>query len=126
MPNHIHLIWQLLKMNGKEFPDSSFSKFTSSQFKKELQMNHPKVLELFTTEKKDREYQFWQRDPMAIHIFDKNIFNQKLNYTHNNPFSGKWNLVSSAIEYKYSSALFYEKGIDEFGILTDYDEAKTV
>jgi len=29
MPNHIHLLWQQLKMNGKEFPKNSVEKFTA-------------------------------------------------------------------------------------------------
>lgn len=29
MPNHIHLLWQQLKMNGKEFFKNSFEKFTA-------------------------------------------------------------------------------------------------
>src|SRR5690606_10133569 len=36
MPNHIHLIWQNLSMNGKELPDESFLKFTAHVFKKKL------------------------------------------------------------------------------------------
>lgn len=32
MPNHLHLIWNQLKMNGEEFPKNSFEKFTSHQF----------------------------------------------------------------------------------------------
>jgi len=28
MPNHIHLLWQQLRMNGKEFPKNSFEKLT--------------------------------------------------------------------------------------------------
>ena len=32
-----------------------------------------------------------------------------LEYIHNNPVSGKWNLASSFLEYTYSSASFYEK-----------------
>jgi putative transposase len=124
MPNHIHLIWQLLKLNNKEYPDSSFSKFTSSQFKKILKAKHPAVLAIFESDKKDRDYQFWQRDPLAIQIFNKEIFNQKLNYIHNNPIVGKWNLAKSAIKYKYSSALFYETGVDNFGFLTHYEDSK--
>ena len=26
MPNHIHLIWELVEMNGKEMPNASFNK----------------------------------------------------------------------------------------------------
>ena len=46
--------------------------------------------------------------------------NQKLNYIHNNPINYPWNLVQYPEEYKYSSAKFYETGIDEFGLLTHY------
>ena len=41
MHNHIHLIWELLENNGKEQAHSSFMKFTSHEFKKELVANHP-------------------------------------------------------------------------------------
>ncbi len=34
--------------------------------------------------------------------------NQKLNYMHSNPCTGIWNLAKSPIDYRYSSALFYE------------------
>lgn len=84
MPNHIHLIWEMLATNGKEKPDSSFTKFTAHLFKKDLSINHPKVLEVF---KSDIFYEFWKRDPLAIKIFDKEILIQKINYIHNNPIS---------------------------------------
>jgi len=58
MPNHIHIIWEMLSMNQKELTDSGFSKFTADQFKKDLKENHPKVLEVFGSKKKDRKYQF--------------------------------------------------------------------
>jgi len=29
MPNHFHLLWEQLKMNGKELPKSSFEKYTA-------------------------------------------------------------------------------------------------
>ncbi|MEZ4929073.1 MAG: hypothetical protein R2777_03570, partial [Chitinophagales bacterium] len=32
MPNHIHFVWQLLKMNGKEKPSGSFLKYTAHKF----------------------------------------------------------------------------------------------
>jgi len=48
----------MLSMNQKELPDSSFSKFTAHDFKKDLKENHPKVLEVFASKKKDRKYQF--------------------------------------------------------------------
>ncbi len=32
MPNHIHVLWQQLKMNGKEMPKESFEKYTGTCF----------------------------------------------------------------------------------------------
>ena len=58
MPNHIHLIWRNLEMNGKEFPDESFKKFTSHVFKKLPKENNVALLESFLVNKTDRRYQF--------------------------------------------------------------------
>ena len=60
MPNHIHLIWELLELNGKEKPHASFMKFTSHNFQKALRDNDQKELEFFYSDKKTRNYQFWQ------------------------------------------------------------------
>src|SRR4051812_46860780 len=57
MENHVHLIWGNVEMNGKEFPDESFLKFTGHQFKKELKENQL-LLEKFHVNKTDRKYQF--------------------------------------------------------------------
>ena len=34
MPNHIHLIWRVNEMNGKETAQGSFLKYTAHEFKK--------------------------------------------------------------------------------------------
>lgn len=36
MPNHIHIIWQQVKLNGKETPQGSFLKYTAHEFLKQL------------------------------------------------------------------------------------------
>ena len=35
------------------------------------------------------------------------------------PVSGKWNLAKDYLDYHYSSARFYETGVDEFGFLNN-------
>ena len=75
---------------------------------------------MFLVNKSDRKYQFWQRNKLDIEIYSDKMFDQKLNYIHNNPLQDKWQLVDDPVKYKYSSASFYELGKDEFGILTDY------
>ena len=120
MPNHVHFIWEMLSMNKKEMPDSSFSKFTAHEFKKDLKTNHPLVLSMFKSEKPDREYQFWQRDALAIPMASRGILEQKLQYIHVNPLGEKWNLAKRPEDYRWSSANFYETEDDRFGLLTHY------
>lgn len=36
MPNHIHLVWELMEPNEKESPHASFMKFTWHQFQFEM------------------------------------------------------------------------------------------
>ncbi len=120
MPNHIHLIWDMLELNGKESPAGSFAKFTAHQFKKYLQASDSSLLEKYTSEKSDRQYQFWKRDPLAIPLTSEKSFIQKLSYIHSNPINPKWSLADVPENYRWSSARFYENGIDEFGIISDY------
>ncbi len=120
MPNHIHLIWELLEMNGKEKPYASFDKFTSNQIKKDLRVNHPLVLDRFYVGEYDRAYRFWKRDPLAIKIKDKKMLEQKLDYIHSNPQQSHWNLVERPEDYYYSSASFYEENRHEFDFLRHY------
>ncbi|MEO6168469.1 MAG: transposase [Chitinophagales bacterium] len=120
MPNHLHLIWELLEENGKEVPNASFMKFTSHEFKKKLKAEQPQKLNKFFVGLQSRDYNFWQRDPLPIKVYSKWVFEQKLKYIHNNPLQEHWKLCKHPMDYKYSSASFYETGIDEFGFLTDY------
>jgi REP element-mobilizing transposase RayT len=120
MPNHIHLLWEQLKMNGKEFPKNSFEKFTAHNFKKKLKTENPEALEQFVVTASDRIYNFWQRDPLAVLVFSREMASQKLDYMHFNPLQEHWQLCTQPEEYKFSSAAFYEYGVDEFKILTHY------
>ena len=119
MPNHIHLLWEQLKMNGKEFPKNSFEKFTAHQFQKELEVD-PEELKRFMVKASDRKNNFWQRDPLAIRVFSREMASQKLNYMHFNPLQEHWQLCNLPEEYRFSSAAYYENNKDEFGILTHY------
>jgi len=120
MPNHLHLIWTILQINGKESPVASFTKFTAHQFRKYLSANNPNLLDIYKSDKEDRNYQFWKRDPLAIPLSTNDILLQKLDYIHDNPVKEKWNLCASPEEYTWSSANFYETGIDKHNILTHF------
>ena len=118
MDNHIHLIWQMMPGNSIETVQRDFLKFSAQLIKEDLHENHPKVLAQFKVEAKDRKYQFWERNALSIELRRHTIFLQKLDYIHRNPVRA--GICSLPEEYKYSSALFYETGIDNWGFLTHY------
>ena len=122
MPNHLHVIWEMLAKNGKEMPYASFNKNTSHLIVKDLKANHQAVLPYFNVDEKERQYRIWQRDPLAIWMDFKNKLEQKLSYLHHNPLQEQWNLSDRPEFYPWSSAKFYETGIDDFGFLTHYIE----
>jgi putative transposase len=118
MSNHIHLIWQIQHGYEREAVQRNFLKFVSQTIKRDLQKNHPQVLEKFYVGAKDREYQFWKRNPLSIDLWTKEMFIQKMEYIHYNPVTA--GLCSYPEDYKYSSAKFYETGVDQFGIMTHW------
>lgn len=120
MSNHIHLIWQILSPYTPVQVQHSFMKFTAQQFKFDLEKNNPTLLEQFRVNAKDRTYQFWERNPLTVELFTPAVFYQKLEYIHYNPV--KAGLCTLPEEYFYSSARFYETGIDNFQMLTHYNE----
>jgi len=80
MPNHIHIIWENISLNGKEMPYLSFMKFTGHAFLNELRKADSPMLNKFKVAGDDRDHQFWQKKGKAI------ILEQKLNYIHLNPY----------------------------------------
>lgn len=122
MPNHIHLIWQIIDGNSLDKIQLSFMKYTAQQFKADLVVNHPLVLEKFKVKAKDRRYQFWERNPLSIQLFSKEVLVQKLNYIHNNPYHEKWNILDKNGQYYYSSEAYYKNESNEFDFLVHYDE----
>jgi REP element-mobilizing transposase RayT len=119
MPNHIHLIWRINKLNGTELPHKSFLKHTAHKYKDLLKNEDVKKLSLFNVNASNKNFEFWQRDSLAIRIFSPEMALQKLNYIHNNPVTEHWQLAVEVFDYKYSSALFYEKEINTYSFLKD-------
>lgn len=118
MRNHIHLIWQPLLPHTLHSTQFSFLKFTAQQLKFALEKNGPGLLEQCRVSKCDRVFQIWQGNSLSIELYSERVFNQKLEYIHNNPV--KAGMCNYPEEYFYSSASFYEKGLDRFNMLTHY------
>jgi REP element-mobilizing transposase RayT len=123
MPNHIHIIWEAIEKNGKEMPQASFMKFTGHKFLEELKKNDSSLLSRFKVDDGARDYQFWQKKGQSTFLFNREILEQKLDYTHYNPLQEHWNLANNPNEYYYSSCTFYELGDTKFDWLTHYMEA---
>ena len=116
MNNHIHLIWQPLAGYSLYDIQASFMKYTGQQLKRPLIKTGNTMLEEFKANRSDREYQIWKRESLSVELFTPAVFNQKLEYIHNNPV--KAGLCRYPEEYHYSSAGFYFNGKDAFGMLT--------
>jgi len=71
MPNHIHLMWEQLQMNGKEFPKNSFENFTAKLLFRNMKENNDAALKNYEVAARDCQYNVWQRDPLAIKIFNR-------------------------------------------------------
>jgi len=114
MPNHVHFIWRINENNGKETTLGSFMKFTAHEFLKKLRNKNPKELVKYKVAANNKQHEFWQRDSLAVPLFTENVALQKLEYIHNNPIIEKWSLAKEPADYKYSTALYYEKNIKNY------------
>jgi len=122
MPNHFHLIWKINELNGRESPHGSLLKYTAHEFRKMLLVTDKNKLLDYRTTAENKDHEFWQRDPLAIHLYSHKAAFQKLAYIHSNPLAKHWKLAKDPCEYKYSSARYYELNEKNFGFLRDLRE----
>ena len=122
MPNHIHLIWQILEPHRNENIQRDFLKYTAQQIKWKLVNNNSKLLNDILVNAKDRRYQLWERNPLWFELDNTDTLLQKLNYIHNNPCKEKWLLAEKPEDYPFSSAGFYTLDKRDFDFLVRYDE----
>jgi REP element-mobilizing transposase RayT len=118
MNNHIHVIWQAMPGYDPAAIQLSFMRYPAQQIKFELLKDDPGLIEKCKVNKADREYQIWKRESLGVELFTEAVFKQKPDYINYNPVAA--GLCKFPEEYYYSSALFYEKGIDHFNMLTHY------
>jgi len=113
MPSHVHLIFR--SENGD--PSSlirDFKGFTSRKMLKVIEENPQEsrkewMLWMFERAGKKNSNvkfrQFWQQNNKPIEIWSFKVFEQKLNYIHNNPL--ETGFVTNPVDWKYSSARNY-------------------
>ena len=120
MPNHMHFLWQLHDGIIREDFQRDFLKFTARSILAFMKMNDDELHQDTIVQTSDRKHQVWERNALRIDIYSEKVFQQKMTYIHKNPFAKRWKLARFPEDYKYSSARYYQQGIDTCGIVTDY------
>jgi REP element-mobilizing transposase RayT len=127
MPNHMHLLIYVpekLELNKRI---GTMKRFIAYELVKRLKLvNNIQTLELLESEVNQTDKSRGKRHDVfyssfdARQILDEEMLLQKLNYAHQNPVAGKWNLAHTALDYHWSSCRYYELGEKVFPFLTDY------
>lgn len=119
MSNHFHLIWQILGEHKRADVQRDFLKYTGQQILKVMDIEKSELLNELLVNAKDRRYQVWERNSLGIPLWTPEVFEQKLDYIHNNPV--KAGLCKFPEDYKYSSARFYERNEKDWMFLTHHE-----
>ena len=119
MSNHFHVIWQMLGDHKREDVQRDFLKYTGQHILKLLRKEQSPMLQELIVNARDRKYQVWERNSLSIPLWSAEVFEQKLEYMHNNPV--KAGLCQYAEEYKYSSARFYEMNEKDWVFLSHHE-----
>ena len=113
MPSHIHLIFRS-SLGDPSGLMRDFKGFTSRKMLKIITENPQESRKewlLWMFEKAGKKNsnveksQFWEQNNQPIEIWSLKVFEQKLNYIHNNPV--ETGFVTDPIDWKYSSARNY-------------------
>jgi putative transposase len=113
MPSHMHLIFRSSN-NDPSGLIRDFKGFTSKKMINLIRGNTQEsrkewLLWMFERAGKKNsnvtKHQFWQQNNHPIEIWTLKVFEQKLNYVHQNPV--QTGFVTDPIDYKYSSARNY-------------------
>lgn len=134
MPNHVHAIISFISDskslntvigNGKRF-------MAYGIIKKLKDNKDDKLLELLsdsvsTKDKlRKKQHEVWELSFDWKDCLSNSFVDQKINYIHNNPCSGKWNLSPTPTDYVHSSARFYEEGVQGIYAVTNISEMEDV
>jgi REP element-mobilizing transposase RayT len=129
MPNHVHVI---ITITETETPINTIvgegKRMMAYQIVSRLKFLRRRKLLVRLKGLLDRDriesnhlHSVWDRSFHWHHLYSWNMINQKIDYIHNNPCKGSWNLAPSPAMYTHSSASFYISGIDRNAILTDIE-----
>jgi putative transposase len=108
MPSHIHAILEAPALSDviRDFKAHTAKQIIKSIEASAIESRKDWLLHLFkyhdAHQKQNDTYQFWQKTNHPTELADRNIFDQKRKYIHENPVAA--GLVSDALYWRYSSA----------------------
>ncbi len=118
MPNHVHALisfteaGQLINTiigNGKRFMAYEIIRRLKENNETGLLVKLAGEVEL-KRKQHNKQHEVWELSFDWKDCRSSNFIQQKLDYIHNNPCRGKWNMCNSPDEYIHSSAKFYATG----------------
>tara|TARA_Y100001972_G_C7628109_1_gene315168 strand:- start:506 stop:1096 length:591 start_codon:yes stop_codon:yes gene_type:complete len=128
MPNHLHA---LIAFSESEISINTTigngKRFLAYELVNQLKANKEQdILKTLREGVSDSDKKAGKKHQVFITSFDwkecysNQFIEQKLNYMHDNPCVGKWNLARSPAEYPHSSAKFYLECIQGIYEVTSY------
>ena len=140
MPNHIHALIgfrntgqsiNTIMGNGKRFMAYDIVKQLETQNEKHLLEQLQEAVE-DKDKQRNKQHEVWSDSFDWKDCRGQEFIQQKLDYIHRNPCSGKWQLANCPEEYQHSSAHFYATGeqsaypVINYMELSDVDLSKLV
>lgn len=128
MPNHVHVVIAFRNTgesintiigNGKRFMAYGIIERLKQQGEIELLQLMESNVER-SSRVRNKQHQVWEVSFDWKHCDSEKFIVQKLDYFHDNPCRGKWNLCNSPVDYKHSSAKFYLTGEQGVYPVTSY------
>ncbi len=115
MPNHLHLLLYIsekspevseLVQNAKRFQAYDIIDYLKVDNKTDL----IKIFSQATETKKGAKHKVFKDRFDTKEMVNSALYQEKLNYIHNNPCTPKWKLAEKPEDYKHSSASNYING----------------
>ena len=134
MPNHVHALFSFINTkqsintiigNGKRFMAYEIvNRLKQNNEVALLQQLHAHVEP--ARKKNQKLHEVWEASFDWKDCRSNSFMWQKLNYMHNNPCTGKWQLAANPIDYLHSSAKFYLTGVQGNYAVTNAMEMEDV
>jgi REP element-mobilizing transposase RayT len=134
MPNHLHLLIHVrenttintILSNGKRFLAYEIVKRLKDAGREDILAALEKSVSA-EEKKRKKKHRVFEVSSDIKACYHEDFLLQKLNYIHNNPLRGKWQLAEIPEGYAHSSAAFYELNSEHpFVKITHYKELGTI